>query len=146
LTRTFGQEGNHPGARRRVVDTIVLDCKLETVRVHPSGAALTPGRKRNDDSMVDATWSPPGTDVVSGAIVCPVPSDDTKSMALAFTHALTFVAKNLRGLDVAGVEWAFVNSDACAGVASVACADDARSGQLRLGSFGAGAVRPDYGR
>ncbi len=115
LTRTAGPDSFGPRAegQRPVPKTLTLECVTKSVHVHPAFATLVAGWKNNDDMMEPASWAPPRTDAVDGALVCKLSeAAPGETLLLPFTPVLVFVAgkKNAKE-ETAGVEWAFVNSD-----------------------------------
>lgn len=112
LHRVYGPAHTAPTDPRRpraeLPETLKLSCAPRALRVHPVGAALRPGKKRDDDTMTRATWQPAGTESVGGALVCTV----APSVLHGFTEALAFVSARSAGPKPhGGVEWAFDNSD-----------------------------------
>ena len=84
-----------PGERSEL--RVKLPCKETTIDVHPANAKLIPGKKNDDDTMTEPTWSPAEVTKVK-ALHC------TGELALQpFSDGLYFADPP--------VEWAFNNSD-----------------------------------
>lgn len=112
LTRTFGPTrapADVPMAE--LPGKLELSCKQETLRVRPSHATLTPGIKRNDDTMTRPTWTPSTTEPLPSAWVCTVVQDVPQDVLLWFTKALAFAPMRKSIQPSGGVEWAFANDD-----------------------------------
>jgi hypothetical protein len=88
-----------------------LVCKNETLRVRSPMATLTPGIKRNDDTMTRPTWSPGSTEALPNAWVCTVVQDVPEDVLLWFTKAMAFAPMRKSAASLGGVEWAFANDD-----------------------------------
>lgn len=112
LTRTYGPTPppvDVPMAE--LPGKLELSCKQETLRVRPSHATLTPGIKRNDDTMTRPTWSPSTSEPLPSAWVCTVVQDVPQDVLLWFTKALAFAPIRKSPNPPGGVEWAFANDD-----------------------------------
>jgi hypothetical protein len=93
--------------------TLKLACKVEQVSVLPAGAALVPGKKRNDDTTSPARWQPGTRERVAG-LRCDLTTDgDGRPLRhVRETWPLVFVNPPRTGAAPGpGVEWAYVNSD-----------------------------------
>lgn len=112
LSRTFGPVrvvADAPSAE--LPSQLDLSCKQETLLVRAANATLTPGIKRNDDTMTRPTWSPSAASPLPGAWVCTVVQDVPQDVLLWFTKALAFAPMRKSPNPPAGVEWAFANDD-----------------------------------
>ena len=93
--------------------TLQLTCKTEQVAVLPAGAALVPGRKRNDDKLAAARWQPDTRERMT-AIRCDLTTEGTARpiRRLRDTWPLVFVKPSHAGQAPGpGIEWAYANSD-----------------------------------
>jgi hypothetical protein len=112
LTRTFGPtpaDADVPTSE--LPSKLDLVCKNETLRVRSPMATLTPGIKRNDDTMTRPTWSPGSTEALPNAWVCTVVQDVPEDVLLWFTKAMAFAPMRKSAASLGGVEWAFANDD-----------------------------------
>ena len=93
--------------------TLKLTCKAEQVAVLPAGAALIPGKKKNDDTMSPSRWQPERRERVA-AMRCDLTTDgDARPLRhVRETWPLVFVNPPRTGQAPGpGVEWAYANSD-----------------------------------
>lgn len=109
LTRSAGDDkGPCPGPAR-----IELRCGPSTASALRPGAALTPGRKGNDDRVSPARWQPPGRSSTPVLRCLVTVSDDPETWG-GWLHdhvdpfPLMFVAPTAKN---PGIEWVFENSD-----------------------------------